>query len=246
MLKKTLLTLLAVLMTANVALAGKTIVIAHDATWPPMEFVNKDKQIVGYSVDYTDAIAKELGLTVEHKNVAWDGIFAGLANSKYDMIASSVSVTEERKAKYDFSEPYFEVKQAVMLPVASEAKSLADLKGKTIGGQIGTTGIFVAKKDGGVSPKEFDEVGHAVEALFTGRIDAAICDDVTAFDYVLNNEKYSGKLKVGFIVESDQKEYYGFVVKKGDKELVDLLNKGIKAVQEKGIEKALREKWVGK
>ncbi|GFM37426.1 basic amino acid ABC transporter substrate-binding protein [Desulfovibrio psychrotolerans] len=246
MLKKTLLTLLAVLMTANLAFAAKPIVIAHDATWPPMEFINAEKQIVGYSVDYTDAIAKELGITVEHKNVAWDGIFAGLANGNYDMIASSVSITEERKEKFDFTTPYFEVKQAVILAADSAAATLADLKGKTVGGQIGTTGVFVAKKDGGVVTKEFDEVGHAVEALFTGRIDAAICDDVTAYDYVLNNEKYSGKLKVGFIVEADEKEYYGFVVKKGNTELLNLLNKGIEAVKAKGIEAELREKWVGK
>lgn len=246
MLKKTLLTLMAVLMTASVAFAGKTVVIAHDATWPPMEFVNMEKQIIGYSVDYTNAVAKELGITAEHKNVAWDGIFAGLANDKYDMIASSVSITEERKEKYDFTIPYFEVKQAVIVPESSNAKSLADLKGKTIGGQLGTTGIFVAKKDGGVVPKEFDEVGLAVEALATGRIDSAICDDVTAYDYVLNNEKYKGKLKVAFIVEADEKEYYAFVVKKGNKELLDLLNKGIEAVKAKGIEQELRSKWIGK
>lgn len=246
MLKKTLLTLMAVLMTASVAFAGKTVVIAHDATWPPMEFVNMEKQIIGYSVDYTNAVAKELGITAEHKNVAWDGIFAGLANDKYDMIASSVSITEERKEKYDFTIPYFEVKQAVIVPEISNAKSLADLKGKTIGGQLGTTGIFVAKKDGGVVPKEFDEVGLAVEALATGRIDSAICDDVTAYDYVLNNEKYKGKLKVAFIVEADEKEYYAFVVKKGNKELLDLLNKGIEAVKAKGIEQELRSKWIGK
>ncbi len=226
--------------------AEKKVVIAHDATWPPMEFLDKDKKIVGYSVDYTDAIAKEAGFTVEHKNVAWDGIFAGLANGKYDMIASSVSITEERKEQFDFTTPYFEVKQGVILPADSTAKSLADLKGKTVGGQLGTTGVFVAKKNGEVIPKEFDEVGLAVEALFTGRIDAAICDDVTAYDYVLNNEKYAGKLKVGFVVEADEKEYYGFVVKKGNKELLDLLNKGIEAVKAKGIEKELREKWIGK
>ncbi len=246
MVKKTLLALLALLMTASVAMAEKVVVIAHDATWPPMEFVDKDKNIVGYSVDYMDAIAKETGITVKHENVAWDGIFAGLAAGKYDMIASSVSITEERKKKFDFSAPYFEVKQGVIVPADSTATSLADLKGQTVGGQLGTTGVFVAKKDGGVVSKEFDEVGHAVEALYTGRIGAVICDDITAFDYVLNNEKYSSKLKVGFIVEAEEKEYYGFVVKKGNTELLDILNKGIEAVRSKGIEKELREKWVGK
>ena len=59
--------------------AGPHFVVAHDATWPPMEFMDQQRNIVGYSVDYIDAIAKEAGFTVEHLSVAWDGIFAGLA-----------------------------------------------------------------------------------------------------------------------------------------------------------------------
>lgn len=245
MLKKIVLALVMVAMTASFAFAQKSIVIAHDATWPPMEFVDANKNIVGYSVDYCDAIAKEVGITVEHKSVAWDGIFAGLVGRKYDMISSSVSITPERQKKFDFSDPYFEVTQAVILPADASGASLADLKGKTLGGQIGTTGVFMAKRAEGVNTKEYDEIGFAVEALYTGRIDGVICDDAIAADYVLRNKKYAGKFKLAFIVKSDKPEYYGFVVKKGNKELLDLLNKGIKAVKAKGIEAELRKKWIG-
>ena len=84
-------------LTGGVAMAEeRVVVVAHDATWPPMEFMDAQRNLVGYSVDYIDAVAKEAGFKVEHKNVAWDGIFAGLAGKIYDVISSSVTITDER------------------------------------------------------------------------------------------------------------------------------------------------------
>lgn len=245
MLKKICLAMLAVMMTANVALAERTIVFAHDATWPPMEYMSADKKVVGYAVDYMDAVAKEAGFTAEHRNVAWDGIFAGLANGEYDAIASSVSITEQRKRAMDFSIPYFEVKQAVVLNKSVEAKSFADLKGKTLGAQIGTTGYFAIKKAEGVTPRSFDEIGLAMEALYNGNIDGVVCDDPVAANYALQQEEYAKRLKIAFIVEAEEKEYYGVAVNKGNSEVLALIDKGIKAVKEKGIEEQLRKKWIG-
>ena len=83
------------------AAAKKVISVASDCTWPPMEFVNKDKQIVGFSVDLMRAAADAGGYEVDIKNVAWDGIFAGLAAGKYDCISSSVTINEKRKKSMD-------------------------------------------------------------------------------------------------------------------------------------------------
>ena len=114
--KKIIVALLLTILAATPALAGKKVInIASDCTWPPMEFVNKDKQIVGFSVDLMKACAKAAGYDVNIKNVAWDGIFAGLAAGKYDAICSSVSINEKRKKAMDFTAPYFQVKQAVLL-----------------------------------------------------------------------------------------------------------------------------------
>src|SRR5690349_24453635 len=77
--------------------APKSIKVATDATWPPMEMVDVNKKIVGYDIDFMNAVAKEAGLTVEFKNTAWDGIFAGLDSGQYDAIISSVTITDERK-----------------------------------------------------------------------------------------------------------------------------------------------------
>ena len=81
---------------------GLHIVIATDATWPPMEMVNESKEIVGFDIDLMMAAAEAGGFTVEFKNTAWDGIFAGLAAGEYDAVMSSVTITEERQKTMDF------------------------------------------------------------------------------------------------------------------------------------------------
>src|SRR5208337_687608 len=82
---------------------GDKVIIATDATWPPMEYVDEHKNIVGFDIDLLKAVAKEAGFEVEFVNTAWDGIFAGLAANKYDAVVSSVTITEERKNAMDFS-----------------------------------------------------------------------------------------------------------------------------------------------
>ena len=243
MVKKLVLALALVAMTASAAMA-KTIVFATDATWPPMEFVGPDKQITGYSIDYLKAAGKEAGFTPEFKAVAWDGIFAGLAAGKYNAIASSVTITDERKNTMDFSIPYFKVRQALVVPKKSEAKCIEDMKGKTLGAQISTTGHFAIKKTEGIKDKSYDEVGLSFEDLYNGRIDGVVCDDPVAAQYALQNEKYKDALKIACIIEAGD-EQYGFAVKKGNKEDLDLINKGIEAVQKKGIDKELLAKWIG-
>jgi len=241
--KRIFLVLLGVMLLASNSWA-RTIVIAQDATWPPMEFVNQDKQIVGFDTDYMEAAAKEAGFKVEFKNVAWDGIFGGLAAGKYDAVCSSVTITEERKKTMDFSVPYFKVRQALVVPKSSTAKTLEDMKGKTVGAQIGTTGYFATKEVSGLNAKSYDEIGLAMEDLFNGRIDGVVCDDPVAAQYALQKAEYAAKLKIAAVLETGD-EYYGVAVKKGNKEVLDLINKGIKAVQEKGIESKLRTKWIG-
>ncbi len=244
MLRSFFLTLCLVL-ASTVAFAEEvTLVVAHDATWPPMEFIDANKQIVGYSVDYIDAVAKEAGFKVVHKSVAWDGIFAGLPNKKYDVIASSVTITEERAKQMDFSIPYYEVKQAVVVPKDSTATDMSAFKGKTLGAQIGTTGYMAIKRAEDVTAKSYDEIGLAMEDLFNGRLDGVVCDDPTAANYILENKNYAETMKLAFIIPADVPEYYGFAVDKGNTQALDLLNKGIKAVKEKGIQDQIRKKWM--
>ena len=223
--------------------AETTIVFATDATWPPMEFVNDQKQVVGYAIDFMTAAGKEAGFTPVFKNTAWDGIFAGLGANKYDAVSSSVTITEDRKKAMDFSEPYFTVRQALIVSKKSSAKSLEDLKGQKVGGQIGTTGYFTIKAVKGIEPKSYDEVGLAMEDLNVGRIAAVVCDDPVAANYAL--DKYKENLKIAAIIESGEAENYGIAVRKGNTKVLELVNKGIAAVKAKGLDKELKKKWIG-
>lgn len=220
----------------------RTVTVATDATWPPMEMVDANKKIVGFDIDYLTAVAKEAGFKISVKNTAWDGIFAGLASGRYDMIASSVTITDERKKQYDFSDPYINVGQILVAPKAEAAKDLAGLKGKRVGAQIGTTGAMEIKKIEGVELKTYDEIGLAFEDMAAGRIAGVVCDEPTAAHYALQRTEYKAKFKI--VGEPFTEESYGFVVKKGNQELVDLLNKGIKAVKAKKLDEQYRKKWL--
>ncbi|MGE9984445.1 basic amino acid ABC transporter substrate-binding protein [Desulfovibrio sp. SGI.169] len=238
------LALLMLTLFCGQALAAEKYTVASDCTWPPMEMLNAQKQPEGYSTDYIRAVAKAAGFEVDVRNIAWDGIFGGVATGKYDIVASSTTITPERQKQFDFSEPYYEVVQAVVLPAGTSIKSLAELKGKKVGGQIGTTGIFVMRKaDVGADLKEYDDVGLAIQDMVGGRLDAVICDSPVAMFYVNKKADYAGKLNLSF--KTDDKEYYGFTVRKGRQDLVDKLNKGIRQVKESGLEAQLIEKWMG-
>ncbi len=223
----------------------RTIVVASDATWPPMEMVDENKEIVGFDIDFIKAVAAEAGFNVEIKNTAWDGIFAGVELGKYDAIISSVTITEERKAKYDFSLPYINAGQVLTVSkemADSGVATLDDLKDSKVGAQIGTTGAMEIKKHEGIELKTYDEVGLAFEDMAAGRIQGVVCDTPVAANFALQREEYKEKLQI--VGEPFTEEYYGVVVKKGNTEVLELINKGIKAVQEKGTDKQIETKWL--
>jgi len=244
MLKKSLMLALTLFILVPSAFAQTVITVASDATWPPMEFINKDKAITGFTPELMAAMEKASDIKFDIKNTAWDGIFAGLAAGKYDMIASSVSITDARKKAMAFSNPYFEVKQGVITKKTANIKSKADLKGKKAGAQIGTTGFLVARKIEGVTMKSYDEIGLAVEDLYNGRTDAVVCDDAVAADYALTNKQYSKDLTLAFLLKSDTPEYLGFAFKKGKSdEKMKLVNDALQKVKASGEYDRIFKKW---
>ena len=222
------------------------IVIATDATWPPMEMVDESKNIVGFDIDLMNAAAKAGGFAVEFKNTAWDGIFAGLEAGKYDAVMSSVTITDERKQTMDFSVPYINAGQILVVKSeVSGVETLADLTGKTVGAQIGTTGAFEidkVKDAEKITAKTYDEIGLAFEDLANGRIDAVVCDTPVAAQYALQNDSYKGKLKI--VGQPFTEEFYGVAVKKGNTKVLDTINKGLKKVLDAGDNKAIEAKWL--
>lgn len=226
---------------APAAPAGpKTIIFATDAAYPPMQYVNDQKEIVGFEVDVIKAAAEKAGFKAEFKNVAWDGIFAGLAAGKYDAISSSVSITDERMASMDFSDPIMSIEQMLVVGVKEKATDLAGLKGKSIGAQIGTTSYLVIKDVKGFKAiKTYDEVGLAMEDLVKGSIQAVVADSPVAVDYT--TKKHADKIKIAATLKADKVENIGIAVKKGNKDVLDLVNKGLAAIKADGTFDKIKE-----
>jgi polar amino acid transport system substrate-binding protein len=144
----------------------------------------------------------------------------------------------------DFSTPYLNAGQVIIVPKAtSNISKPEDLAGKIVGVQISTTGdIAVAKIAGVKQKKTYDDIGLAVEDLSIGRIDAVVVDSPTAAGYVLQNDKYKAKLQIVGVPFTE--EYYGIAVKKGNKALLDLIDKGLAAIQKDGTLDTLKKKWL--
>ena len=133
--------------------------------------------------------------------------------------------------------------QILVVPkTLKNVKTLADLKGKKVGAQIGTTGAFEVKKVEGVELKNYDEIGLAFEDMAAGRISGVVADEPTAANYALAREEYKAKFQI--VGEPFTEESYGVVVRKGDKGLLDLINKGIRAVKAQGTDQQLRKQWL--
>lgn len=246
MFRSVVLSFLAVLLLACPAFAAeeKPIVVASNPIWPPMELLDENKQIIGYDRDIMQAIADEVSLKVTFRNTPWDGIFATLESGQTGIIASCVTITEKRKTNYLFSDPYYEVRQALVVGKDSSISKPADLEGKTIGVQIGTTAVEALRKMGGkYTVRTYDEVGLVFEDMRNGRLDAVMCDDPVARYYASRKKGYENIMKVAFLTEDA--EYVGFVMRKDDTKLAEQINAGLKAIRANGKEKEIRSKWLG-
>ena len=222
----------------------RKIVVACDATFPPMEFLNSDVELAGFTIDTVRAIERLSGVDIEIVNTSWDGIFAGLENENYDAIFSSVTITDERQKRYDFSNPYVNAGQVIL--VQKEQKglaTLADLSGLPVGVKIGTTGAIAAAKNELIELRNYDDIGLAVADLANSNLVAVVVDSPVAANYVLGNDNYSDKLKI--VGEVLTEEYYGVVVRKGDAKLLQFFNEEIKKLADSGELEQLEKKWLG-
>ena len=123
------------------AIAQTRLVFASDATFPPMEYLDSAQEVVGYDVDLINAVAKAGGFTAVIKNTPWNGIFTGLAAGDYDAVISSVTILDQRKATMDFSQPYLNAGQMIIVNRGARGMSKGDTGVSTGGtGTGGCTG----------------------------------------------------------------------------------------------------------
>jgi polar amino acid transport system substrate-binding protein len=213
--------------------------VATDATWPPFEYIDDaTHQIVGFDIDLMNAIAEKANLDIEFVNVAWDPLLAGMAQGTYDAAISSITITEDRKKDMLFSNPYYAAGQIVVVQKSNTTvNSKNDLTGK-VGAQLGTTGAMEVEKITTATLKTYDDIGLAFQDLLNGQIEAVVCDNPVAMQYVVTNPD---KLKIVGDVFTD--EFYGIAVAKGKTDLLNKINAGLKKVLDEGIIQTLEAKW---
>lgn len=226
---------------ATYDLGGRTLIVGSDTTYPPFEMVNDQNEIVGFDVDMVNAICEIIHCVAEFQTTAWDGIFAAMANGEFDLIASGITITEERAQVVDFTEPYHEVNQAVAVRTEDENLTLADFTGGDLllGAQTGTTNAILAEELVGRDRlRIYDDFNAAMLALINGDVDGVMIDDTSADAFV---QQYAGQV-VASIRNVESGEKLGMAVQPGD-ELVDALDYGLQQIKENGTLAALVEKW---
>ena len=224
--------------------AGKTYLVATDATLVPMSFMSVSNDITGFEPDLMRAVAKEAGINIRLVNVEWAGLFGGLITKKFDMVISSVTVLEERRERMAFGDPYLKSGLALVIRKEQEGiNSFADAQKNNllIGAQIGTTAYFFLEKDPAIRKKGYQMYGHAVSDLINGEIDAVLGESTGTLFYKNQHKPLFEKIKmVGEIMTN---EHYAIVFHKDDKELLAKVNVALQNVLKNGTVARLHNKW---
>lgn len=203
--------------------------VGMEIGYPPFEYFDTDgKTPAGFDVQLGKEISKRLGLEMQIVDTAWDGIFAGIDTDKYDCIMSAVTITGERKEKYDFSRPYIGNGQSMVLTKNSKvtAKTPEELGGLKVAYQAETTSdIYMTKlADNGLKfeAEEYDKVLNCFDDLKLGRVDAVVADSLVSVDYV-------NKPDSPFVMawKADPTEFFGVCLKKGNTKLAEAVNKAL-------------------
>jgi polar amino acid transport system substrate-binding protein len=238
---------LCVLSATAVIAAEKVYINGIDANFPPFAYVDKSGNPDGFDVKALDWIAKEMGFKVKHQPMDWDGIIPGLKAKKIDIVASGMSITDERGKQVNFTIPYWKIKQ--VLVAKKEAKVSAEqalAAGNKIGVQRGTTEAKWIEenliKKGGKKFElvQYDSAPLAIEDVINGRIIAAAMDDAPALDAA---KKKPVKILGGFGMADEQ---FGYAVRKEDTEFLKKLNDGLKKLMKSPYWDELKKTYIDK
>ncbi|MFH8341227.1 basic amino acid ABC transporter substrate-binding protein [Streptomyces sp. AM6-12] len=225
----------------HLAKAGQLTTCTH-LPYPPFQSVVGGK-VQGFDVSLIDLVAKDLGVKQQIVDTPFENFKTGafLNSGQCDVAAAGMTITAERAKNVDFSDPYFEATQAVLVAKNSGIDSLAGAKGKKIGAQAQTTGEDFAKKKG-LDPVSFASSDAVLNGLRTGQVQAVVIDYPVVQGW-LKDKANADKFKVVDNLKTG--EQYGFTVKKGNKPLLNAINKALKDAKADGTYKKIYEKWIG-
>ena len=220
----------------------KELIVGTEPSFAPFEFPDgKDGEITGFDMDLIKAMAKKMGYEkVTIKGMGFDALFPAMNAGQIDVAMAGMSITEERKKQFLFTDPYYESGlRAVVKKDNDSIKSLDDLKGKTIAVQIGTTGAKYAATIEGAKVKTFDSSDLACLELKNGGADAVI-SDLPVLQYFL---KQGGSQYAKSVGTPKKGDFYGIATAKKNKELCDKLNKALAELKKDGEYQKIYDKW---
>ena len=224
-----------------------TLRVATNPTFPPFEFVNSEtKEVTGFEMDLIRAMAKEMGYDVEILNIGFDGIIPALMAGTADVGASGFSITEERKKRVLFTDPFYKSGLTILVTkeAAKDIKTFEDLKGKTVGVQIGTTAAAKAKEIEGAKVTTFNNASEAIMDLSTGN-SVAVINDRPVTDYILVQQPALAQKTVHLTDQMLSADDVAMVVTKQNAKLQGELNAALKTLKENGEYDKIWKKWFG-
>jgi len=187
--------------------------------YPPFESVEGGDE-VGFDVDLAEEIASRLGLEVEWVRADFDTIFTAVAGQQFDMVAAASTITEERQQTVDFSDPYYNSRQALVVAEGSDITSEEDVgEGHVIGVQRGTTGKAYAEENLDARIKTFTNAPDAFRDLEAGNIDAVVNDEPSSAEIIAD---FPGQILIAAAIDTNER--YGFAFSKDNPELTEAVN----------------------
>lgn len=221
---------------------GGTLTVCTDSPYPPMEF-EEDGEFTGFDIELMRAIAGELGLDLSVVNSGFDPITSGTAmqSGDCDIAAASITITEEREENIDFSDPYFVADQSLLVKTDSGVSTLADLSGRSLGVQTGTTGEAYAQENAAdATIVSFDNPGDLFVALEAGEIEGILQDIVVNAGRVLEDDT------VTLAETYPTDENYGFAVQEeGSEAVLTAVNGALATLREDGTYDTIYDEWFG-
>ena len=228
--------------TGPAGIVGQKITVASNIAYPPFEFSPKGMPR-GFDIDLMNEIAERTGFKVRYKNVRFDSILRGLNEDLFDAAISAMTITREREQQIDFSNPYFNADQSLMVASSSEVQSIDDLAEAPVGVQSGSTGQIEAEElldNGQIGEiKPHRTIGEAFAALRGGKVDGVIYDLSAAHREVV---KSGGAIR--FVEPVPTGEQYGIAFPK-DSPLVEPVNEALAEIKADGTYERLYKKWIG-
>lgn len=214
------------------AVADGVLTVGTNAEFPPFEYVGDDGEADGFDIALIKAVGEKMGVEVQVENMEFASLVSSIGN-KIDIAIAGMTVNEERKQTVDFSEPYYDAVQYVLLPEGSDIATADDLVGKTIGVQLGTTGDIIATDIEGTTVSSYNKGVDAVNDLVNGRVDCVIIDKNPALVFA-DKFKDNGIVAVDGAQFNFELEQYAIAVPKGDTALADAINKAIEDLKADG------------